>query len=128
LAAEELAKFLSLIKIQPLKQSDWQRHTAKHIGAASFLLRRYQAALAKILDGRIEKLEHVRFAQLDFRDEEMPIFDEVLQHVVNDRSLKHFSDAFSKETDKRKQQGFYVDLGADHGIDAAHCRRASFFG
>jgi AbiV family abortive infection protein len=117
LAAEELAKFLSLIQMQGLKRQDWHKHQAKHIGTASFLLRRqYQAALTKVLEGRAEKADEARLKQLDFRDNEMPLFDEVLAHVVVDGSLKYFTDAFSKETDKQKQRGFYVDLGDDLSV------------
>jgi AbiV family abortive infection protein len=117
LAAEELAKFLSLIEMQRLKQGDWHKHQAKHIGTASFLLRRkYQAALTKVLDGRVEKADHARLKQVEFRESEMSLFDEVMAHVISDGSLKYFADAFSKETDKQKQRGFYVDLGDDLSI------------
>jgi AbiV family abortive infection protein len=117
LAAEELAKFLSLIEMQKLKRGDWHKHQAKHIGTASFLLRRkYQAALTKVLEGRADKAVHARMKQVEFHESEMTLFDEVIAHVVSDGSLKYFADAFSKETDKRKQRGFYVDLGDDLSI------------
>jgi hypothetical protein len=91
--------------------------STKHISTAAFLLRRkYQAVLEKAAEGRTEQVELARLKQLDFQDSEMPIFDEALRHVSEDGSLKHFTDAFSKETDRRKQQGFYVDLGKDLSI------------
>jgi hypothetical protein len=43
----------------------------------------------------------------------MPLFDEVLKHVVEDGSLVHFYRAHSKNMDERKQRGFYVDLKED---------------
>jgi AbiV family abortive infection protein len=117
LAAEELAKFLSLVELQSLNRSEWRLHHAKHVGTASFLLRRkFQAALSAALEGRPEKADHVRFAQLDFREDdedEMALFDEVLQNVGKDGSLGHFSRAHQKEMDIRKQRGFYVDLKGD---------------
>jgi hypothetical protein len=68
-----------------LKPADWHNHKTKHVGAASFHLRRkYQAALLKVLDGRVEKAEHARLAQLEFRDDEMPLFDEVLELIAQD--------------------------------------------
>lgn len=117
LAAEELAKFLSLVGLQCLKRSDWRLHQAKHVGTASFLLRRkFQGALSAALEGRPEKSDQARLAQLDFREDdegEMALFDEVLQQVVKDGSLTHFSQAYMKEMDTRKQRGLYVDLAAD---------------
>lgn len=117
LAAEELAKFLSLAELQRLKRSEWRLHHAKHVGTASFLLRRkFQAALSATLEGRPEKSEHARLAKLDFREDsedEMALFSEVLQNVVNDGSLHHFAQAHQKGMDARKQRGFYVDLKDD---------------
>jgi AbiV family abortive infection protein len=114
LAAEELAKFLSLLELQGLKRSEWRNHHSKHVGTAAFLLRRnFQAALHATLEGRAEKADQARLAQLDFGPEEMALFDEVLSHVVEDGSLIHFYRAHSKEMDGRKQRGFYVDLKED---------------
>jgi AbiV family abortive infection protein len=117
LAAEELAKFLNLVGLQSLRRSEWRLHQAKHVGTASFLLRRkFQAALNAVLEGRPEKTDHTRFAQLDFREDdedEMALFSEVLENVVKDGSLMHFSRAYQKEMDTRKQRGFYVDLKDD---------------
>ena len=114
LAAEELAKFLSLVELQGLKRSEWRNHQRKHLGTASFLLRRkFQAALHSTLKGRAEKAEQARLSQLDFRPEEMALFDEVLEQVVQDGSLAHFSRAYFKDMDQRKQRGFYVDLKED---------------
>ena len=39
------------------------------------------------------------------------MFDEILKLITQDGSLSHFTNAQSKETDNRKQRGFYVDLG-----------------
>lgn len=120
LAAEELAKFLSLVKLQNLKRSEWRLHHAKHLGTASFLLRRkFQVALSATLEGLPEKSEHARLAKLDFREDsedEMALFSEVLQNVVNDGSLHHFVQAYQKGMDTRKQRGFYVDLKDDLSI------------
>ena len=117
LAAEEIAKFLNLVGLQGLKRSEWRLHHAKHLGTASYLLRRkFQAALNAALEGRPEKADHARFAQLDFREDnedEMALFDEVLQNIVEDGSLMHFSRAHQKEMDIRKQRGFYVDIKDD---------------
>jgi hypothetical protein len=44
---------------------------------------------------------------VQFTDDEMPLFDEVLQHVIADGSLDYFADAFLKEMDQRKQRGYY---------------------
>lgn len=120
LAAEELAKFLNLAGLQSLKRSEWRLHKAKHVGAASFLLRRkFQTALNAALEGRPETTDHARFAQVNFREsdeDEMALFSEVLQSVVEDGSLVHFSQAYMKEMDTRKQRGFYVDLKDDLAI------------
>lgn len=114
LSAEELAKFLQLVELQPLKPADWREHRAKHVATASFLLRRkFQAALRLTLGGRSEEAERARFAKLDFRHSEMNLFDEVLKHVIDDGSLMQFSRAYQRQMDTQKQRGFYVDLAPD---------------
>lgn len=114
LAIEELAKFMGLASFQPLPPNDWRSHTAKHISPASFLLRkRYQAALREILaECQVSDPEatYKRLADMDYRSDEMSLFDAVLARIVADGSLGRFSQAYGKETDRLKQLGFYVDL------------------
>ena len=105
---------MSLAGFQPLPPSDWRSHTAKHLSPASFLLRkRYQAALRQILaECQISEPEatYKRLADMDYRSDEMSLFDAVLARIVADGSLGRFSQAYGKETDRLKQLGFYVDL------------------
>jgi hypothetical protein len=50
LALEELAKFMALAGFQELQRGELRHHSARHISAASFLLRNcYQAALRETL-------------------------------------------------------------------------------
>src|SRR5882762_58932 len=53
LAIEELAKFMGMIGAQPLPVRSWRSHPDKHVGSASFLLRkRYQPPCARYLRRR----------------------------------------------------------------------------
>jgi AbiV family abortive infection protein len=116
LAIEELAKFMALAGFQPLQRSEWRRHPAKHLSPASFLLRnRYQAALREVIAERqLSEPSAVfkRLAAMEYRPEEMMLFDAVLAKITADGSLAlaHFSRAYGKETDRLKQLGFYVDV------------------
>jgi hypothetical protein len=47
---------------------------------------------------------------MEYRDDEMALFESVLARIVSDGSLGRFSRAHVKETDRVKQLGFYVDL------------------
>jgi AbiV family abortive infection protein len=113
LAIEELAKFMGMIGAQPLPVRSWRSHPDKHVGSASFLLRkRYQAALREVLEetGADPDADYRRLADMEYRDDEMALFDAVLARIVSDGSLGRFSRAHVKETDRVKQLGFYVDL------------------
>jgi hypothetical protein len=72
-----------------------------------------------VLDGRPEAIDYARYAAVQFTDDEMSLFDEVLQHVIADGSLDYFADAFLKEMDQRKQRGFYFDLDAEYRVNAS---------
>ncbi len=114
LAIEELAKFMGMIGAQPLPVRSWRSHPDKHVGSASFLLRkRYQAALREVLEetGAADPdADYRRLADMEYRDDEMALFESVLARIVSDGSLGRFSRAHVKETDRVKQLGFYVDL------------------
>ena len=56
LAAEELAKFLSLVGMQSLNPSDWHKHTAKQLGTAAFLLTSQKHERTKDTFGEGERL------------------------------------------------------------------------
>jgi hypothetical protein len=113
LSIEELAKFLALAGLHPLPLKDWRNHNAKHVSPAAFMLRKsYQTALREVLaeapvDERDAK--YGRLANMDYCDEEMPLFDAVLVRLVANASLKGFSQAYMKDFDRLKQSGFYVD-------------------
>ena len=47
---------------------------------------------------------------MEYRDDEMALFESVLARIVSDGSLGRFSRAHVKETNRVKQLGFYVDL------------------
>ena len=114
LTIEELAKFMEMIGAQPLPVRSWRSHPDKHVGSASFLLRkRYQAALREVLEetGAADPdADYRRLADMEYRDDEMALFESVLARIVSDGSLGRFSRAHVKETDRVKQLGFYVDL------------------
>ncbi len=114
LAIEELAKFMALAGFQPLSWTIWRSHTAKQLSTASFLLRkRYQGALREILaECQVSEQEatYKRLADMDYRSDEMSLFDAVLARIIADGSLWRFSQAYGKATDRLKQLGFYVDL------------------
>jgi AbiV family abortive infection protein len=111
LAVEELAKFMNLIGINALAQSKIRSHTAKHLSTASFVLRKnYQSALRGALAGdAVDPKRLARLLQLDFRDDEMEMFDTILAKVVESGSLRTFGLAHQNEMDVLKQRGFYVD-------------------
>jgi hypothetical protein len=48
----------------------------------------------------------------------MPLFDIVLSKMITDGSLRRFSQAYGKETDRLKQLGFYVGLSDQGEIQA----------
>lgn len=114
LSIEELAKFLALAGLQPLPLKEWRNHNAKHVGSASFLLRkRYQSALREVLaEAPADQCAatYSRLANMDYHPEEMPLFDAVLARLVANASLKGFSQAHMKDFDRFKQSGFYVDI------------------
>jgi hypothetical protein len=116
LAIEELAKFMGMIGAQPLPVRSWRSHPDKHVGSASFLLRkRYQAALREVPEetGAADPdADYRRLVDMEYRDDEMALFDAVLARIISDGSLGRFSRAHVKETDRVKQLGFYVDLDA----------------
>jgi hypothetical protein len=96
-----------------LSMSDWRSHSAKHQGFAGFYLqKRYQAALREVLAQTevADQPTYARLAAMDYTQDEMPLFDEVLAKVVDDGSLMRFVDAYRRQTDRVKQLGFYVDL------------------
>jgi hypothetical protein len=103
LAIEELAKFMGMIGPQPLPVLSWRSHPDKHVGSASFLLRkRYQAALREVLEemGAADPdADYRRLADMECRDDEMALFDAVLARIVSDGSLDRFSRAHLEETD-----------------------------
>lgn len=112
LAVEELAKFMNLTGIHALAQSKLRSHTAKHLSTASFVLRKdYQMALRGALaSDEVDDPERLaRLLQLDFRDDEMEIFDAILAKVVESGSLRTFGEAHRNQMDVLKQRGFYVD-------------------
>jgi len=101
LAIEELAKFMGMIGAQPLPVRSWRSHLDKHVRSASFLLRkRYQAALRKVLEetGAADPdADYRRLADMEYRDDEMALFESVLARIVSDGSLGRFSRAHVKE-------------------------------
>jgi AbiV family abortive infection protein len=120
LALEETAKFLSLAGIQPLEGSS-RDHVVKHVGAASFLLRkRYQQALRELLADRGKSEEYARLAQIDLETTEDPLIwemiDDVLERITKDKSLMRFAHAYDKRFDRLKQRCLYVDLNPDGSV------------
>jgi len=100
LAIEELAKFMGMIGAQPLPVRSWRSHADKQVGSASFLLRkRYQAALREVLEetGAADPdADYRRLADMEYRDDEMALFESVLARIVSDGSLGRFSRAHVK--------------------------------
>lgn len=117
LAIEETAKFLSLAGMQPLTGSP-RDHVAKHVGAASFVLRkRYQQALRELLADRGKSEEYARLAQLGTDDplvQEM--WDEIYDRIRKDGSLDRFIHAAERRFDQFKQRCLYVDLNPDGSV------------
>jgi AbiV family abortive infection protein len=92
LAIEELAKFMGMIGAQPLPVRSWRSHPDKHVGSASFLLRkRYQAALREVLEetGAADPdADYRRLADMEYRDDEMALFDAVLARTCSRRCAR----------------------------------------
>ena len=101
LAIEELAKFMGMIGAQPLPVRSWRSHPDKHVRSASFLLgKRYQAALREVVEatGAVDPdADYRRPADMEYRDDEMALFEFVLARIVSDGSLGRFSRAHVKE-------------------------------
>ncbi len=57
-----------------------------------------------------QEATYKRLADMDYRSDEMSLFDAVLARIIADGSLWRFSQAYGKATDRLKQLGFYVDL------------------
>lgn len=123
LAIEELAKFMALSGCQPLSQSEWNIHTAKQLKPSSFLMRkRYQAVLREIIcerkmntidaDVTYKRLTRSNFWPLD-RSDDLELFIAAFERTVADGSFRRFSQAYSKQFERLKKQGLYVDIGSN---------------
>jgi AbiV len=104
---------MAIAGLQPLPLKDWRNHIAKHVSPASFMLRKgYQTALREVLAEAPEderEATYSRLANMDYWPEEMPLLDSVMARLVTNSSLKIFCQAYTKDFDRIKQSGFYVD-------------------